>query len=62
MAVGKGGARNAALFAVQILALQEPALSAKLQSFRNKMTEDIIRNKSEKLEEHLLRRSSRSTG
>lgn len=62
MAVGKGGARNAALFAVQILALQEPVLSAKLQSFRNRMTEDIIRNKSEKLEEHLLRRSSRSTG
>ena len=53
MAIGKGGARNAALFAVQILALEEPALERKLQCFKKKMAEDIVENKSQRLEEYL---------
>jgi len=56
MAIGKGGARNAALFAVQILALQEPALERKLQRFKQKMAEDIVENKSQRLKEYLNNR------
>jgi phosphoribosylaminoimidazole carboxylase PurE protein len=56
MAIGKGGARNAALFAVQIMALQEPALKERLQLFKLKMAEDIVSNKSRKLEEYLYNR------
>jgi phosphoribosylaminoimidazole carboxylase PurE protein len=37
MAVGKGGARNAALFAVQILALGDEGLAGKLLEFKEKM-------------------------
>ena len=62
MAIGKGGARNAALFAVQILALQEPDLSRKLQLSKRKMTEDIVRNKSKKLEDYLQGRAPGSSG
>jgi phosphoribosylaminoimidazole carboxylase PurE protein len=61
MAIGKGGARNAALFAVQVLALQEPALSGKLERFKKKMTEDIVTKKSKRLEEYLLSRESRDS-
>jgi 5-(carboxyamino)imidazole ribonucleotide mutase len=53
MAIGKGGARNAALFAAQIMALQEPALSKKLQRFKVKMAEDVVVNKGRRLEEYL---------
>lgn len=53
MAIGKGGARNAALFAVQIIALQEPALSAKMLLFKRKMAEDVVVKKGRRLEEYL---------
>ena len=56
MAIGKGGARNAALFAAQIIALQEPALSKKLQRFKVKMAEDVVVNKARRLEEYLQSR------
>ncbi len=42
MAVGKGGARNAALFAVQILALQDGSLARKLKESREKMAAAIV--------------------
>jgi 5-(carboxyamino)imidazole ribonucleotide mutase len=58
MAIGKGGARNAALFAVQILALQEPALCERLERFKREMTEDIVTRKKKRLEEYLLGRTS----
>jgi phosphoribosylaminoimidazole carboxylase PurE protein len=61
MAIGQGGARNAALFAVQILALQEPALRGKLELFKDKMANDVVSNKSRKLEEYLQSRGSRKT-
>jgi 5-(carboxyamino)imidazole ribonucleotide mutase len=61
MAIGKGGARNAALLAVQILALQQPLLAERLKSFKKKMAEDIVNNKNRKLEEYLFRRTSRGS-
>ena len=38
-AIGNAGAANAALFAVSLLALHDPALAAKLQTFRAEQTE-----------------------
>jgi 5-(carboxyamino)imidazole ribonucleotide mutase len=58
MAIGKGGAHNAALFAIQILALQEPLLSERLQRFKHKMAEDIVTRKTKRVEEYLLSRPS----
>jgi phosphoribosylaminoimidazole carboxylase PurE protein len=43
MAVGKGGARNAALFAVQILALSDPELAGKLSEYKAAMAEEVLR-------------------
>jgi len=42
MAIGKGGARNAALFAVQILAVNNSELTGKLTAFRRSMEEQVI--------------------
>jgi 5-(carboxyamino)imidazole ribonucleotide mutase len=43
MAIGKAGAKNAALFAVRILALEDPDLQKKLQSYIRKMASDVER-------------------
>lgn len=40
LAVGRAGARNAALLAVQILALADEALAASMRNFRQEMAED----------------------
>ena len=40
-AIGKPGAKNAALFAAQILALNEPPLAAKLLEDRRRMAEEV---------------------
>jgi phosphoribosylaminoimidazole carboxylase PurE protein len=40
-AVGKPGARNAALFAVQMLALSDAALAEKYGSFKRKLADDV---------------------
>jgi 5-(carboxyamino)imidazole ribonucleotide mutase len=40
--VGSGGARNAGLLAVQILALSNESLQAKLTAFRNKLVEKVL--------------------
>ena len=42
MAVGKAGAKNAAIFAVQILALADDSLAAKLANFRKAQSEKVI--------------------
>ncbi len=42
MAIGKGGARNAALFAVQILATADSALVKKLADYRLDMEQQVI--------------------
>jgi len=39
--VGIGAARNAALLAVQILTIQDPALTLKVKDYRNQMLKDI---------------------
>lgn len=43
MAIGKAGAKNAALFAVRILALENADLLIKLQSYGRKMVQEIER-------------------
>jgi phosphoribosylaminoimidazole carboxylase PurE protein len=42
MAVGKAGAKNAAIFAVQILALADDSLAGKLADFRKAQSEKVI--------------------
>ncbi|WP_448382429.1 5-(carboxyamino)imidazole ribonucleotide mutase [Desulfosoma sp.] len=49
MAIGKGGARNAALFAVQILALSNEALSEGLRRYKADMASEVLA-KNEKIE------------
>jgi 5-(carboxyamino)imidazole ribonucleotide mutase len=56
MAIGKGGARNAALYAVQILALHDPVLAGKLKAGKKSMAEDVVINKNQKLQEYLSKR------
>ncbi|MDW7759642.1 MAG: 5-(carboxyamino)imidazole ribonucleotide mutase [Acidobacteriota bacterium] len=41
MALGKAGGSNAALLAVQILAVKDPALRRKLEESRRRMAEDV---------------------
>ena len=43
MAIGKAGAKNAALLAIRILALEDADLLKKLQSFVRKMAQEIER-------------------
>jgi 5-(carboxyamino)imidazole ribonucleotide mutase len=43
MAVGKPGAKNAALLAIRILAVEDKSLQKKLQAFIQKMAQDIER-------------------
>jgi phosphoribosylaminoimidazole carboxylase PurE protein len=41
VSVGKAGARNAAILAVQIIALQDPKLTKQLQDFRRMMVKEV---------------------
>ena len=41
MAIGKAGAKNAGLFAIQILALSEPSLAEALLSYRTGMDKEL---------------------
>jgi len=41
LAIGKAGAINAALLAAAILALNDPALAARLDAFRARQTESV---------------------
>jgi len=45
LAIGKAGAKNAALLAVAILATSRPELRKKLHSFRNKQTKSVLKTK-----------------
>ncbi|MCX5849414.1 MAG: 5-(carboxyamino)imidazole ribonucleotide mutase [Deltaproteobacteria bacterium] len=53
MAIGKSGAKNAALFAARLLALEDKGINAKLSAHRNKMSRDV-----EKKQENLKCRKS----
>jgi len=44
LAIGKAGAINAALLAIAILALKDPALREKLKRFRTQQTEDVLKH------------------
>jgi len=41
MALGKGGARNAAILAVQILAIGDKSLQKKLKSYKKRLAEKV---------------------
>jgi 5-(carboxyamino)imidazole ribonucleotide mutase len=41
MAIGKAGAKNAGIFAVQILALSDPGLMEGLRTFRERMAREV---------------------
>ncbi len=47
MAIGKAGAKNAAIFAVQILALTDKKLAQKLTKFRKAQSEKVARKDAE---------------
>jgi phosphoribosylcarboxyaminoimidazole (NCAIR) mutase len=42
MSIGKGGARNAALFAVQILALGDSSLAEKLRLHKEQLASGVL--------------------
>jgi 5-(carboxyamino)imidazole ribonucleotide mutase len=44
-AIGEAGAANAALFAVAMLALEDPALAARLAAFRTSQTDAVVATK-----------------
>jgi len=48
MAIGKAGARNAAIFSAQIIARKDPKVAKRLRDLRKKLAEEVI-TKSEKL-------------
>jgi phosphoribosylaminoimidazole carboxylase PurE protein len=52
VAVGKAGARNAGILAVQMLALSDPGLMQKLLEFKKRLA-DGVREKNEKLKKTL---------
>ena len=47
MAIGKAGAKNAAIFAVQILALSDKRLAEALLDYRHEMEQDVARSDAE---------------
>ncbi|NLI80903.1 MAG: 5-(carboxyamino)imidazole ribonucleotide mutase [Deltaproteobacteria bacterium] len=59
MAIGKGGAKNAALLAVQILATENDELRERLRGFKRQMAEEVNVKKREKLERYLSTRGMR---
>lgn len=58
MAIGKGGAYNAALFAVQILSLLDEKLAVEFASFKKKMAEEVMSKKNRELQEYLSNRKA----
>ena len=45
MSIGKSGAKNAALFALEILALSEASISVKLSAYKKNMRLKILKTK-----------------
>jgi phosphoribosylaminoimidazole carboxylase PurE protein len=54
MAIGKAGAKNGAIFAIQILSLKHPALRKKLALYKKRLAAEITR-KSRQLAKNLQR-------
>lgn len=42
MAIGKAGAKNAAIFAVQILSLEDKKLAEALKNYKKKMADEVV--------------------
>jgi phosphoribosylaminoimidazole carboxylase PurE protein len=57
MAIGKGGAYNAAVFAVRILSLLDPELNIQHDLFRKQMAEEVI-SKNKDLQKNLAKDAS----
>lgn len=51
MALGKGGAKNAAILAVQILAVSDESLQKKLRAYKKKLA-DEVEEKDKKIKKH----------
>jgi phosphoribosylaminoimidazole carboxylase PurE protein len=43
MAVGKGGARNSAIFAAQILGRKDPKIARALRTYKKKLAEEVLK-------------------
>jgi len=51
MAIGKAGAKNAAVFSAQIIGLKDPKVAKKLRAFKKKIALDVEK-KSRALRKH----------
>jgi len=51
MAIGKAGAKNAAIFSAQIIGLKDPGVTKKLKAFKKKIARDVEK-KSKALRKH----------
>ena len=51
MAVGKGGAKNAGIFAAQVLALGDKKIAASLKDYKKQMAAEVVK-KAKKVEKH----------
>jgi phosphoribosylaminoimidazole carboxylase PurE protein len=49
MAIGKAGAKNAAIFAVEILGIKDPIITSSLKDYRKKMASEVLK-KAKKVE------------
>ena len=49
MAIGKAGAKNAAIFAVEILGIKDPIITSSLRDYRKKMASEVLK-KAKKVE------------
>jgi 5-(carboxyamino)imidazole ribonucleotide mutase len=58
-AIGEAGARNAALLAVQILALGDRRIEARLLAFRESLAQEVVRTDARLQKERRQRRSTR---
>jgi 5-(carboxyamino)imidazole ribonucleotide mutase len=56
MPIGKGGAKNAALFAIQILALEQSELAVRFREYKEKMATESVIEKGAKLDQYLQAR------
>jgi phosphoribosylaminoimidazole carboxylase PurE protein len=43
MAIGRAGAKNAAIFAVQILSIKDPLIASSLKDYRKEMASDVLK-------------------
>lgn len=50
MAIGKAGARNAAIFSAQIIARKDPKVARRLRNLRKRLSEEVV-TKSKKLKD-----------